>query len=81
MPHRTVFQWGKDHAHPFTVFLGGVVIGTLVTGTLAWAWVMADNANLEYEEVIIEPPVSTASPSASPGAVTATPSTGNQPQF
>lgn len=69
MPHRTVFQWGKNEAHPFTVFMGGVVIGALVTGAIAWAWVMADEATVEVEDIII-PVESTSTPtpriSASP---------------
>lgn len=81
MPHRTIFQWGKDHAHPFTVFMGGLVIGTLVTGAVAWAWVMAEDADVEFETVITEPAANeTASPkpSVSPSA---TPSSSSDVQF
>lgn len=83
MPHRTVFQWGKNEAHPFTVFMGGVVIGALVTGALAWAWAMSDEATVEINDVVI-PVESTSSPSprVSPSASpTASNSSNDQPQF
>lgn len=35
MPHRTVFQVGKNHVHPFTMFLGGFVAGALTTAAVA----------------------------------------------
>ena len=54
MPHRTVFQWGKNHAHPFTMFIGGVVIGTLVTGAIAWAWTLAEDSDLELQNNVIK---------------------------
>ncbi len=53
MPHRTVFQIGKEHAHPFTVFIGGFVIGALVAGAIAWAWSMADDTNVEPENAVV----------------------------
>lgn len=76
MPHRTVFQWGKSHAHPFTVFIGGFVIGVLVTGAVAWAWSMADNSNVDVVDVTVKKaspksspsPRATVSPTASPRA-------------
>lgn len=73
MPHRTLFQWGKNEAHPFTVFMGGVVIGALVTGAIAYAWVLADAASIEFDDVTIEvnstaSPKPLGSPSASPTA-------------
>ena len=72
MPHRTVFQWGKNHAHPFTTFIGGVVIGALVTGVIAWSWAAADAADVEIEDVTVDRPAgkNTASPtpSVSPSA-------------
>jgi hypothetical protein len=76
MPHRTVFQWGKNHAHPFTMFLGGLVIGALVTAAAGYAWVMADQTNPDFENVVTgKKTVQTANPSASPAAkVSPTPS-------
>lgn len=75
MPHRTVFQWGKNHVHPFTSFMGGFVIGVLVTGVVAWAWAMADDADVEIESFTVQPqvktsasPAATVSPTASPQA-------------
>lgn len=49
MPHRTVFQWGKNHAHPFTMFIGGLVVGALVTGFGFLAFQSADDADIEIE--------------------------------
>lgn len=74
MPHRTVFQWGKNHAHPFTMFLGGFVIGCLVTGTIAWAWILADQSNVDIQNAltgkkkatVTTTPKASASPLASP---------------
>lgn len=69
MPHRTVFQIGKNHAHPFTVFIGGLVIGVLVTGLIAWAWNVADETNTVDDTVVVVGrtiPQNTASPTASP---------------
>lgn len=70
MPHRTVFQWGKNHAHPFTTFMGGVVIGALVTGAAAYAWEMADETNeVEIQDVTVpQPSKKTAAPSPVPQA-------------
>ncbi|MEX2043328.1 MAG: hypothetical protein WD926_00350 [Patescibacteria group bacterium] len=65
MPHRTVFQWGKNHAHPFTTFIGGFIIGGLVVGAVAYAWQMADETDIEIEDNVIEPVgQETASPEA-----------------
>lgn len=66
MPHRTVFQWGKNHAHPFTMFIGGLIIGSLVTGFGFLAFQSADDANVEIESVNVNQPASQASPAASP---------------
>lgn len=67
MPHRTVFQWGKNHAHPFTMFIGGLIIGSLVTGFGFMAFQAADDANVEIESVNVkQQPASQASPAASP---------------
>ncbi|MEX1113085.1 MAG: hypothetical protein WD603_03665 [Patescibacteria group bacterium] len=53
MPHRTVFQWGNDHAHPFTMFIGGFVVGVLVTGAAAYAWFIVDEVDeVEVENVV-----------------------------
>lgn len=79
MPHRTVFQWGKNEAHPFTVFMGGVVIGALVTGAIAYAWLVADSTQVEFEEVVVPVVESSSSPAPSLSP-TATPDSG-QPQF
>lgn len=74
MPHRTVFQWGKNHAHPFTVFLGGFVIGGLVTAAVMYSWVVVDSMNDQFDTIIVEPvkstetPAPAISPSASPTA-------------
>lgn len=71
MPHRTVFQLGKNHAHPFTMFIGGFVIGTLVTGAIALAWVMADNTNVDLPNAVVGKKVksnASATPKASPSA-------------
>jgi hypothetical protein len=65
MPHRTVFQIGKEHAHPFTVFIGGFVIGALVAGAIVWAWSMADDTNVEPENAVVNKEKQ-ASPKASP---------------
>lgn len=69
MPHRTIFQWGKNHVHPFTMFVGGFVIGSLVTGAVAWAWVIAENSDIEIDDAVnkrsVESPKASASPSAS----------------
>lgn len=68
MPHRTVFQWGKNHAHPFTMFMGGFVIGTLVTGAVAWAWMIAESADQDIDSVVNTKKSikTTVSPSPSP---------------
>lgn len=69
MPHRTVFQWGKNHAHPFTVFIGGIVIGALVTGAILYAWGVVDEINDDFDEIIVEPvteSTETPSPEISP---------------
>jgi hypothetical protein len=79
MPHRTVFQLGKNHAHPFTMFIGGFVIGALVTGAIAWAWAIADSTNRtasDTDNVITKKtapkaattPAASVAPSASPAA-------------
>ncbi|MDP9212112.1 MAG: hypothetical protein M3N59_02440 [bacterium] len=61
MPHRTVFQWGSNHTHPFTMFIGGVVVGALVTGAVAYAWFVVD----EVDEIEVENAVEVeASPEA-----------------
>ncbi|MSU75986.1 hypothetical protein EXS54_00710 [Patescibacteria group bacterium] len=79
MPHRTVFQWGKNTAHPFTVFMGGLVIGALVTGVIAYAWMMANDTGVEFQEVVVPGVQTTASPSPKLSP-TASPNSG-QPQF
>lgn len=75
MPHRTVFQIGKNHAHPFTMFVGGFVIGAMVTGAVAWAWVMADDSNVQVDSAVkprskavqnSPSPAAAVKPSASP---------------
>jgi hypothetical protein len=72
MPHRTVFQWGKNNAHPFTVFLGGFVIGGLVTAAVMYSWIVVDSMNDQFDTIIVEPvkstetPAPAISPSASP---------------
>ncbi len=73
MPHRTVFQWGKNHAHPFTVFVGGFVIGGLVVGAVVYAWDVANNIDngTQTNSVVTQPaatksPKATVSPSVSP---------------
>lgn len=71
MPHRTVFQWGKNHAHPFTVFVGGFVIGGLVVGATMYAWQIADNINPNATNSVVTRPAVTKSPKAT---VTPTPS-------
>lgn len=64
MPHRTVFQWGKNHAHPFTVFIGGFVIGGLVTAAIMYSWGVVDDIDSEVETTTVEPvSYSTATPS------------------
>lgn len=81
MPHRTVFQWGKNPAHPFTVFIGGFIIGALVTGAIMYAWGVADGMNnSDSTEVIIQQPIKTKSPTP---AVTpsASPTAKSQVQF
>lgn len=65
MPHRTVFQLGKNHAHPFTMFIGGFVLGVLVTGAVAWAWVIADETQVDEGTVVTKKAQSKASPSPS----------------
>lgn len=72
MPHRTVFQWGKNHVHPFTMFIGGFVVGTLVTGAVAWSWMIAEDSDVDIENVVSGRKSVKASPSPSPG-VTASP--------
>ena len=72
MPHRTVFQWGRNHAHPFTMFVGGFVVGTLVTGTAVWAWTLADEADVNVEDNVGTPSKQTntsATSSPSPSVV------------
>ncbi|MDP3999934.1 MAG: hypothetical protein Q8Q11_00660 [bacterium] len=66
MPHRTVFQWGKNHAHPFTTFVGGFIVGGLVVGAVLYAWQIADEtADVEIEDAVVVPvEESTASPEA-----------------
>ncbi len=71
MPHRTVFQWGKNHAHPFTVFVGGFVIGALVTGAVMYAWQIAGSIEDNSNSAVVQPaatksPKATVSPSVSP---------------
>ncbi len=66
MPHRTVFQWGSNHAHPFTMFIGGLIIGALVTGAAAYAWFIADEVDEIEIENVVEDVRETASPVASP---------------
>ena len=76
MPHRTVFQIGKNHVHPFTMFLGGVVVGSIATGTIAWTWANAGDDVLIQDSVtprqstIVETdspePLPSLQPSASP---------------
>ena len=66
MPHRTVFQWGKNHAHPFTMFVGGFIIGGLVVGAALYAWWLADETEVDIQDSVVEPSVDeTASPEAS----------------
>lgn len=75
MPHRTVFQWGKNHAHPFTMFIGGVVIGSLVTGAIAWSWSIAENSDVEIEDAVNVQTKPGGSPQPSPSvSPTASPS-------
>ena len=80
MPHRTVFQWGKNHAHPFTVFIGGFVIGALVTGAIMYSWSVVDSINNDFDAIVVEPVSSTATPSPelSPSA---SPTANSQVQF
>lgn len=70
MPHRTVFQWGKNHAHPFTMFIGGLVVGALVTGFGFIAFQSADDADVEIETTTTTtrqaPAATVASPTVSP---------------
>ena len=68
MPHRTVFQVGKNHAHPFTMFIGGLIIGSLVTGFGFLAYQAADNADVDIRSNSVSQPAaeSSASPSVSP---------------
>ena len=65
MPHRTVFQVGKNHVHPFTMFVGGFLVGLLVTGAVCWAWAMAEDSDVESENVLVPKKKSTPSPSPS----------------
>lgn len=66
MPHRTVFQWGKNHAHPFTTFMGGLIVGALVAGAIVYAWHLADETNdVEIQDTVVEP---AADESAAPEA-------------
>lgn len=71
MPHRTVFQLGKDHAHPFTNFVGGIVVGALVTAGIAWYYILdnyTDDAVTQTVTTPVRPAASsdqTASPSPS----------------
>lgn len=62
MPHRTVFQWGKNHVHPFTMFIGGFVVGSIVTGSAAWAWAIASDTDIDIENSV---KTTTKSPAAS----------------
>ena len=78
MPHRTVFQWGKNHAHPFTVFVGGFVIGALVTAAVMYAWYVVDEINSEYDAIIIETVDSTPTPEVTPSE---SPTADSQVQF
>jgi hypothetical protein len=70
MPHRTVFQLGKDHAHPFTNFVGGIVVGALLTSGIAWYYIL-DNYTDDAVSQTVTPPrpagsvQETASPSPS----------------
>ena len=66
MPHRTVFQWGKNHAHPFTMFVGGFVVGTLVTGAAAWAWAIAEDT--DQVDNVVTGKRQNAAPTSSPEA-------------
>jgi hypothetical protein len=66
MPHRTVFQWGKNHAHPFTMFVGGFIIGGLVVGAIIYAWQLADEtSNVEIQDAVIPQAQGSATPEAS----------------
>lgn len=79
MPHRTVFQWGKNHAHPFTVFVGGFVIGGLVTAAVMYSWGTVDSINEEVDTIVVEPAsTNTPSPALSPSE---TESPASQVQF
>lgn len=65
MPHRTVFQWGKNHAHPFTTFIGGFIVGGIVVGTVVYAWQLADTTDVEIEDTVVVPVTEeTATPEA-----------------
>lgn len=71
MPHRTVFQVGKNHVHPFTMFLGGVVVGSIATGTIAWTWANTESTDIEGTNLV----KTRNTPSATPAtAVEASPS-------
>lgn len=78
MPHRTVFQLGKNHAHPFTNFIGGIVVGALVTSGIAWYYIL-DNYTEDATSQTVTAPVRKApaaqqtgspSPSIEPSAST-----------
>lgn len=65
MPHRTVFQWGKNHAHPFTTFIGGFIVGGLVVGAVVYAWEMAnETSDVDIEDNTVVEPAEEASPAA-----------------
>lgn len=72
MPHRTVFQIGKDHAHPFTNFVGGVVVGALITAGISWYYILQ---NYTDDQTQTASPVRKAAPAVTGSpAVTLTPS-------
>lgn len=63
MPHRTIFQVGKNHVHPFTMFLGGVVVGSIATGTIAWTWANTESTDIDDPAPTVKrDTASTASP-------------------
>ncbi len=68
MPHRTVFQVGKNHVHPFTMFLGGIVVGSIATGTVAWTWATADQTNGDDIQNLTTGKRDSVTSSASPAA-------------
>lgn len=66
MPHRTVFQIGENHVHPFTMFLGGVVVGSIGAGTVAWVWANQDSTDLNVQSTTVQSQKASTSASASP---------------